>query len=748
MQDNISQDVAIRGESNIVVGRGDVIINPLPPAEARLRQDLGILLKNVENTWIKGVLEKSIHEIALLELGMELRDEAIDNPWRTVIEGPEQPRKTLPRGRKIKDIFDESNRLLLIIGEPGSGKTTTLLQLARDLIGEVDSAFTQPVPVIFNLSSWENKQPLDKWLVAELNSKYHVPRKDGDSWLKERRILPLLDGLDELKVGNRAPCVEKINQLKTDYGLQGLAVCTRLKEYIDLNVRLAFYRAIYLQPLTPEHISEYLDLGGDKLISLRTTLQSDESLRSMAQSPLILNIMSLAYQNASTETLRNPALITSEDRRQLLFDFYIARMFTRKGGSRSYSDERTRKYLSWLARNMQRHNQAVFLIDSLQSSWLETRYWQWLYILLSRLIGGLSFGLIFALVLELGVSKWLRLGATERLMVRLLLGLSIGLFLGIIDLLRLELFNKWSILRRFPKPWWSAINVGLVSLIIGLTIELIVIPIIGTYDSLISGWIIGPIAGFIFGLRGSRDRPNKDIQTVEALHWSWLKALKGGLMGGMLAGLLGLISGFLFGLSGGRNLLVNMSSVQFAGLSSGLRVGLIYGLFGILIGGPIAVVFSGLTQEIVKTKSFANQGIWLSIRNAIFSGMIVSLVLPTILWLILGLSFRLISGILGRQLSGLGDLLVVGLIVWMLFGPILGLLSALWFGGFDVIQHCVLRLLLTVRGHTPGNYAHFLDYAVNRIFLQKVGGGYRFIHRLLLEHFADMDKVQTTTTQS
>ena len=35
-----------------------------------------------------------------------------------------------------------------------------------------------------------------------------------------------------------------------------------------------------------------------------------------------------------------------------------------------------------------------------------------------------------------------------------------------------------------------------------------------------------------------------------------------------------------------------------------------------------------------------------------------------------------------------------------------------------------------------------LDYAVDRIFLQKVGGGYRFIHRLLLEHFAEMGEAE------
>src|SRR5688500_13718298 len=262
---------------------------------------------------------------------MESREESVDNPWRMVLEGPDQTRQTLPRGSKIKDIFYEANGLLLILGEPGSGKTTTLLQLARDLIAEVDEAFTQPVPVVLNLSTWTNKQqPLDQWLVAELNSKYHLPKKDGQNWLRERRVLPLLDDLDEVKAENRTACVQKINQLVADYGLQELVVCSRVKDYANLNVRLAFYRAIYLQLLTPQQIEEYLNQAGNKLVSLRETLQVDEALRSMAQSPLILNIMSLAYQDTSVEALSNQAWATNEARRRHLFDTYIARMFSRK----------------------------------------------------------------------------------------------------------------------------------------------------------------------------------------------------------------------------------------------------------------------------------------------------------------------------------------------------------------------------------------------------------------------------------
>jgi len=88
---------------------------------------------------------------------------------------------------------------------------------------------------------------------------------------------------------------------------------------------------------------------------------------------------------------------------------------------------------------------------------------------------------------------------------------------------------------------------------------------------------------------------------------------------------------------------------------------------------------------------------------------------------------------------GLIGFLSGGLLVGLLVGLDLGLLAGLSRGGLAVIQHLSLRILLWRRGHIPLAYAHFLDYAIERIFLRKVGGGYIFIHRMLMEHFAEME---------
>jgi DNA polymerase III delta prime subunit len=581
------------------------------------------------------------------------------------------------------------------LGEPGSGKTTTLLQLARDLIAEVDSAFTQPVPVILNLSTWTNKQqPLDEWLIGELNSKYRLPKRDGKKWLRDRRIMPMLDGLDEVKAENRVACVEKINKLIVDYGLQGLVVCSRIKDYTDLNVRLAFYRAIYLQPLTPEQITEYLNSTGDELASLQSVLQVDKSLQSMVQSPLILNIMSLTYQNISAEALHDSALTTDKARRKRLFDAYVTRMFQRKTG-RKYKEEQTRQWLSWLARNMQGHNQDVFLIEDLQPSWLSTTQWQLAYILSSRLFLWLSIGVSLGFVLGFTGMFWIAVKS--------------GLIAGIIDVIRVYGLSKQMARGNLPQVLWSFGSIILAVAIVGLifykpfsrlnyqqAINIIQARVLVMFMiSLVCGLLFGEIFG------GKDNRTTRSyIQTVEALHWTWRRSIIG-MLSALLSGSL-LMGSLLF------------LQKEWAHVAPTI----------IIVLGLIGAIFGGLTPKIVAVKFSPNQGIHLSIRYAIIIGLFVAGLFGLILFSLwyFGVDVMIDSG---------------SSLPYVLF---FGLTGALWFGGVDAMLHYALRLILLIQGGTPTDYAHFLDYAVDRIFLQKVGGGYRFIHRMLLEHFAEMDQ--------
>jgi hypothetical protein len=82
--------------------------------------------------------------------------------------------------------------------------------------------------------------------------------------------------------------------------------------------------------------------------------------------------------------------------------------------------------------------------------------------------------------------------------------------------------------------------------------------------------------------------------------------------------------------------------------------------------------------------------------------------------------------------------------IWQLLPQFLlpGIFNALLFGflvggGLACVQHVCLRWVLWQRGIAPWNLAQFLDYCVERRLLQRVGGTYRFLHRELLDHFAN-----------
>lgn len=293
-------------------------------------KDQDILLRRVRKFWIEGVLENSLFRNALLDLGMEALFDAVNNPWSTVVERPGAASTLLPDNQTLADVFDEQGGALLILGEPGSGKTTSLLDLARTLIDRAEADALLPVPVVFTLSSWAALHTtLIDWMAVELSAKYQVPRKIGREWLEGGHILPLLDGLDEQPVQARASCVEAINQHVLDAGLTGVVVCCRTKEYVELPVRLALNAAVRLTELRDEQVQAYLAAAGEPLAGLALALQQEPTLRYEARSPLMLNLLVRAYQGLTVADIRQERPATAAARRKQIMGAYVERMFRR-----------------------------------------------------------------------------------------------------------------------------------------------------------------------------------------------------------------------------------------------------------------------------------------------------------------------------------------------------------------------------------------------------------------------------------
>src|SRR5690348_1570903 len=78
--------------------------------------------------------------------------------------------------------------------------------------------------------------------------------------------------------------------------------------------------AVCLQPLTVEQIDGYLEGGGRRLAALREVIRKDPPLQELARSPLMLNVISLAYQDLPAETIADQSSNSAESRRMHLFE--------------------------------------------------------------------------------------------------------------------------------------------------------------------------------------------------------------------------------------------------------------------------------------------------------------------------------------------------------------------------------------------------------------------------------------------
>ncbi len=479
------------------------------------------LLNKVRNFWIKGVLERSLYNQARIELGLEDRLDALDLIWIT----PEHPRLPLPRGTKIISKFDELGvgaRTLLILGAPGSGKTTTLLELTHDLIERAEQEIHQPIPVIFNLSSWAGeKQEITDWLVQELKTKYHESSKSlCQTWIEKQQLLLLLDGLDEVRAEQREECVKAINQFSQEHGQTEIVVTSRIQDYEDLSSRLQFQAAIFIQPLTPEQIDDYLNQASDRLAGVKLALQTDTAIQELARTPLMLSVMALAYEGLEPAELPQMSL---EERRKHLWDRYIERMFERRRGDRRYPKERAINWLVFLAQKMVQESQTLFLIEQICPNWLLTKAQKWIYRIGTALICGLMIEWAYGLTIGLIVGL---------LRVHMLVGLLVGIILGFVGSLGAEitLFQapgwSWS----WQKAWKPAITGFFSGPTIGLLIWLLGLAQISLQAvleiSLLTGLLIAILISFFSGFVAR----NKEKNTLPNTNYGiWQSAKNSGI---------------------------------------------------------------------------------------------------------------------------------------------------------------------------------------------------------------------------
>ena len=608
---NAEDTMVITGDRNVIIADTDV--EAIQALMGKRPRSESILLQAVEDE-VSARLNQSLYDAISIQLNLEAQPEQVRRLWDFDIKIGDQPIKPIPEGWNSLQVFEEIKGKLLILGNPGAGKTTTMLELAQKLVVFSKRDAEYPIPVLFNLSTWrDNKQSIQNWLVLELKLKYGVREDVARKWVSDAKLLPMLDGLDELESIRQEPCIQAINHfLNSDCRPQYIVVCSRWEEYSLHSCKLELNGATFIKELTYDKIQNYLVTVGQR--ELYQELQQDLNLLELLKTPLFLNIVVLSEEELSVEEWRNWK--TLDERRNYLITAYIQRMLKRRLNSKAYSSkekipnpEKIRQQLTWLAQQLQRNFLTEFLIEKIQPSWLQT-YPQKIF-----------YSVPISLVSWLYIFLWIALFTPLQIADGIGIGLSGGLLFGLVD--------------------------------------------------------------------ATTSLKGETIKLVETINFS----------------IINFISKFTFALI----------SAVLARLFEDSTY----------MNAPIKSAISSLGAEI-ELKLTPNQGIFKSLKN-----LIQSILFLLLYFLLAILSLALIS----LEDSAFPILLLIVLIILpkVIFRIFIFSISSV-----SCFKHFSIRIILYFSGYASWNYALFLDHCTERLLLQRVGGRYRFIHRLLQEHFAAM----------
>jgi hypothetical protein len=608
--------------------------------------------------------------------------------------------------------------------------------LARTLIERASNDEALPIPVVLPLSTWAvHRRALDAWLAEELYERYDVPPAVARAWVAHERILPLLDGLDEVPPEHRAACVEAINAFCVSRGedvasLARLAVCCRTGDYREADVRLRVQRAVLLRPLAPRQVDAYLARGGARRAALRAALQQDDALLGLAASPLWLGLMAAMSGDSPAEAL--PTGGSAGDLKRRLLAAYVDRMFDRRRHDPRFPRERTLHWLGWLASALPRRSQSVFYLERLQPEWLPARAHRGWYALLDRAGFGLLFGVLG------GWIGWLLSQQVVRALANHPAGPQVtggqfavhyGLAVFLVSATGIALMGGRqaetpSVRRRVR----SALSSFMLGALIGGTVFGVVYGVNFEHglafrrQFLRAFWMYGLLIGALYallgGLAGGAALPPRRVILAESLRRSAWRTTVSVAIGAFIG---------LLGWAVYRSLRPSSEEAGQQALAA-LLVGPAGALLGSVVIGVLFGVVFGLSGGEVPDQSTMtpNQSIHRSARRATKVGLTTGIVVGALG----GVGYGLSQGA-GNVQSGL----LYGLGVGMVFAVAGALVS----GGYACLSHLTMRVVLWRADALPLDATRFLDYAAERIFLRKAGGGYLFVNRLLQEHLASQE---------
>ncbi|MGW1372994.1 helix-turn-helix domain-containing protein [Streptomyces sp. NPDC002446] len=577
---------------------------------------------------------------------------------------------------------------LVVLGRSGSGKTILAVRFVLDHLKSRRRA--EAVPVIFSIGSWDPTAiTFRDWLAAQLTRDHPglAGKGPGGSSLaaalvETGRVLPVLDGFDEIAGGLRRPALEALNATTLP-----LLLTSRPAEYAAAVAEtdvLTSAAAVELTDLTLSDLADYLPRttrkarGGalsstawDPVLSelrKRPLSQAGANLAAVLTTPLMVTLARAVYSDtpdhAPASLLDTRRFGSPEELEDHLLDNFTATVYrprpehhTGSRPRRTFDPERAQYWLGYLAHHLTR--------------------------------------------LDTPNLEWWRLGCVLRRSTRTLVSaLVICLAIGIVDGAVGTLFD----------PLEYQLADGLVA-------------------GVLAGLLFGIAYWFMVAAKDTAVQPSGVRMKLFGKERRTRRRALPRLAIGLLCGLVfGVGYGFVRGALNGVLVHASLPTV----LEIGLGDGLVYGLVFALAAGP-AFGLLALFETPLDIRSAVNPVSLLRTNCRTVAGQL----------LVWAPAFGLLVGF-GSMVAIPPMQAILGPVVWHLtaavkLGVISGLGGALGYalsltawGQWAVFA----RIWLPLTGRLPWSVVAFLEDAYQRGVLRQAGAVYQFRHARLQHHLA------------
>lgn len=474
--------------------------------------------------------------------------------WQTVAPsyGSSWGKLNLPDSGSVESLvgsYADFPTPLVVVGDAGAGKTALCVLLALELASR---EAPQPVPIMLQLSSWNPSESVETWIQRKLVEDYPFltdearwGRSVAQDLLVGRKLLLILDGLDELAADVRAAFVKVVRESPTF--ASPFVLASRTEEFDAAVGRRALSRTTVLlvQPLGRAAVGRYLrgvfSTDVQRWQPVIDEVERDPSglLATTVRKPLMLFLARAMYEDSDTdpaELLDKSSFTTGGSIEHHLLDRFIPTVFARhtpppRGNplrpSGRFGPDRAESALRFLAGHLAGLPPRGSRGDADLSWWRLYRLVPFpAYLIMSVVLSTIGCGGLCCLLF----------GLFGRLDLGLVVGTSIGVAAGT----ALSLVRPEPPLRFVPRPpQWMALGrrsvlqdlgFGLMGAVAGGVIaDLLTTPAAGVSSGLVFG------AAFALARRFTRPtEPREAVTPIRALSGDRSAVLYGSLLGAVV----------------------------------------------------------------------------------------------------------------------------------------------------------------------------------------------------------------------